>query len=132
MSRDGRDDLVEFTIDLVPLSDVIWRVGIRWPDAGPVTVGYLQLQQGKFQMLWIAGDDTQSMVAYESAEAAAAGVARRLLEVMPLGLDHERPGPQNDESSAARSQSRRIDGPWAPGWLLGRGDAWGMGRKLDG
>jgi hypothetical protein len=86
MNRHGQDDLVDFTIDLVPLSDIIWRVGVRWPDAGSVTVGYLQLQQGEFQMLWISRNDVQSMVVYGSAEGAAAGVARRLLEVMPFGL----------------------------------------------
>jgi hypothetical protein len=85
MNRHGRDASLDFTINLVRVSDITWRVSVGWPDAGPVTMGYLQLQQGQFRMLWDAGDD-QSTVLYESAEAAAAGVARRLLEVMPYGI----------------------------------------------
>jgi hypothetical protein len=85
MNRHGEDAPVDFTINLVPVSDITWRVSVGRPDAAPVTMGYLELQQGQVRVLWDAGDD-QTTVLYESAEAAAAGVARRLLEVMPYGI----------------------------------------------
>lgn len=44
----------------------------------------LQLRQGRFRMLWIDEDGNGSSVLYDSAEAAAGGVARRLLEGQPF------------------------------------------------
>jgi hypothetical protein len=74
----------EFSVDLVPVDDITWHVSVNRSNAEPVTVGYLELKQGRFRMLWIDEDGNGSSVLYESPEAAAGGVARWLLEGQPF------------------------------------------------
>ena len=83
MDRHG-DVAAEFSVNLVPISDIAWHVSVDWSNADPVTLGYLELQHGRFRMLWIGGDDDQTGMLYETPEAAAGGVARRLLEGQPF------------------------------------------------
>jgi hypothetical protein len=86
MNRHGQDDGADFTIDLVPLSDITWRINVSWPDARSVTVGFLVVQQGQFQMLWTEVGEDETAVLFESPEAAAGGVARRVLEATRSGI----------------------------------------------
>ena len=83
MERHG-EVAAEFSVDLVPVDDITWHVSVNRSDTDPVTVGYLELRQGRFRMLWIDEDGNGSSVLYESPEAAAGGVARWLLEGQPF------------------------------------------------
>jgi hypothetical protein len=83
MNRHGSRG-ADFSVNLVPISGIAWHVSVNWSNADPVTLGYLELQHGRFRMLWIGGDHNQAGVLYDSAEAAAGGVARRLLEGQPF------------------------------------------------
>ena len=85
MDRRGSSEAeVVFSVDLAPISSIAWHVSVNWSSSDPVTLGYLELQYGRFRMLWIGGDDSQDGVLYDSAEAAAGVVARRLLEGQPF------------------------------------------------
>ena len=83
MERHG-EVAAEFSVDLVPVDDITWHVSVNRSDADAVTVGYLELRQGRFRMLWIDEDGNGSSVVYETPEAAAGDVARRLLEGQPF------------------------------------------------
>ena len=81
------------------------KVSVSWPNCGPVMVGYLLLQQGQFQMLWIAKDDTGSSA--HASRSRGAGVGHRGSSHRPFALI-VRPMPSTDGHAKGDGSKRRA------------------------